>query len=472
MFPSNSLPLTRRGPVNWKSSVTLVALAGGGAVAPAQEQIPTFQTAQVFQIGSTGCTTSCPYPWGVATGKLTGKTYGSTSDAFEEVVVAIGGANWMSAAVQSRTGGAIAVFRNQRNLAGVWQGLSEPDIIELGEDRHPAEIVVADMDEDGDKDIICTLGHAVNPDDESVSVPGIMILFNQGNGVFSVGGSNQSRFFPTPWPLRGLAVADFYIGDGANDFAVTTDLRWRDQFDPFEADKVRLYNNLGDGSRAYEIGQDLLFGLNSGLGLGDIVAGHFNTNGSSLIDLTTGNYDTFNSVTVLTNHYPDPWTFENVFDTCEDPAYSYFSIATANFGPITSRADLVGVKGASDGYLYVSHGNGQGQFTQHCTTDRYFIGSNVFLAPRAVATSTALNSGGTADVAVTNGTNVVLLLGRGDGTFQFGPGDPQYTFSMGSVTPTYVALPDLNNDGCADLLTTNHPNHSFSVRLNLNCNNN
>jgi hypothetical protein len=60
-----------------------------------------------------------------------------------------------------------------------------------------------------------------------------------------------------------------------------------------------------------------------------------------------------------------------------------------------------------------------------------------------------LNGDGKVDIAGTDGLNVNILLGNGDGTFQ-----PPISYSIGSVNYTIyaIAVGDLNNDGKPDLV--------------------
>ncbi len=74
------------------------------------------------------------------------------------------------------------------------------------------------------------------------------------------------------------------------------------------------------------------------------------------------------------------------------------------------------------------------------------------------------NGDGKLDLAVTEGNNVAVLLGNGDGTFQ-----PEVTYPVGS-TPASIAVGDFNGDGCPDLAVANlngtANGESISVLLN------
>jgi FG-GAP-like repeat len=79
-------------------------------------------------------------------------------------------------------------------------------------------------------------------------------------------------------------------------------------------------------------------------------------------------------------------------------------------------------------------------------------------SPQAVAVGD-FNGDGKLDLAVTNSTNVGVLLGNGDGTFQ-----PAVYYSVGS-SPRAVAVGDFNGDGKLDLVVGNVTSGNVSVLL-------
>lgn len=80
------------------------------------------------------------------------------------------------------------------------------------------------------------------------------------------------------------------------------------------------------------------------------------------------------------------------------------------------------------------------------------------VAPQAL-TQGDVNGDGKLDLIVGSGSNVIVLLGNGNGTFQAGQ-----TFATGSA-PDSVALGDVNGDGKTDLAVANDNNDSLSVLL-------
>ena len=112
-----------------------------------------------------------------------------------------------------------------------------------------------------------------------------------------------------------------------------------------------------------------------------------------------------------------------------------------------------------DNKVSVSLGLGDGRFGPETL---YAVGDG----PSAVRLAD-LNGDGHLDIALTNGDqypdgqddSVSILLGRGDGGF-----DPQTTYPVG-LTPTDLAVADLNHDEVPDLVVTNHDSDDVSILL-------
>ena len=117
-------------------------------------------------------------------------------------------------------------------------------------------------------------------------------------------------------------------------------------------------------------------------------------------------------------------------------------------------ADLIYVN-RDQGILTVRFGNGDSTFQAGAT---YAVGTGSNSNTVAIAD---VNRDGAADIVVTDhgGNAVSVLLNTGNGTFQ-----PRTDYATGNA-PNDVAVADVNSDGAVDLLTANQASDSMSVFL-------
>lgn len=138
------------------------------------------------------------------------------------------------------------------------------------------------------------------------------------------------------------------------------------------------------------------------------------------------------------------------------PAVSYASgkgtcssVAVADVNG-DGRLDLV-VTTWNTGSVGVLLGNGDGTFQP--------VVAYPASGPQA-AVIADVNGDGKLDVVVADGSGAGVLLGNGDGTFQ-----PEVMYSSGGLTPTSIAVADLNSDGKQDLVVMNFDSGNVGVLL-------
>jgi hypothetical protein len=201
---------------------------------------------------------------------------------------------------------------------------------------------------------------------------------------------------------------------------------------------------LGNGDGTFQTLQTWTAGvLPRSVALSDV-------NGDSKVDVVTGNDEL--TVNVLVGNGDGTFQMPQTYSIGGQPS----SVAVSDVNG-DSNPDVVTANGAW-GTLSVLLGNGDGTFQAHQT----FSGGDL---PASVAILDVNGDNApdivTADPSPSSHSNVNVLLGSGDGTFQtrqiFGVGD-------GAVC---VAIADLNADDKPDIVTANSTSDNVSVLLNL-----
>src|ERR1044071_9160286 len=260
----------------------------------------------------------------------------------------------------------------------------------------------------------------------------VSVLLGRGDGTFS----NRVSYAAGTGP-SSIALGDFNA-DGKLDMAVTDSA----------STNVIILSGQGDGA----------FLTPAPNGVGDaaqaVAIGDFNRDGKS--DLAVANRASAN-VSVLLGK--GDGTF---LDAANDNAGSDpYSVAVGDFNG-DGNPDLAVVNSALFGDnpgISLLLGNGDGTFQKALNQD---LGPS----PRSIAVG-GFNGDGKADLAVAvygefigsqfTNSNVTVLLGKGDGTFQ-----PAIRYTTGEG-PLFVATNDLNGDGKPDLVVVN--NRSATVSL-------
>ena len=319
------------------------------------------------------------------------------------------GANWPPAT-------AVNLFMNRNG--GTFPN-STP--VEAGQD--PSDLVLVDVDEDGDLDLVVANVHSSD----------LSVLFNDGKG-----GLGGTRRFPTGAQPTYLGVADLN-GDGHRDLLTTS---YGDFLYVVNGDILNTYSTLlGDGKGNFSFHADHITApgpfdprLNdwTGDGIPDLlVSSRF---GYLMFNRSLGDGT---MATSLQFEIPEGASAATLGDFNGD-----------------ARADFA-VMGTGRGVVAVRLNQGNGTFGPAMET----------LADASDATAIAagdLDGDGKADLALTSPTqNVRVFHGRGDAGF-----DPPASLFPGGDEPRALTLGDFDGDGDLDLVTANILSGNVSLFTN------
>jgi hypothetical protein len=300
--------------------------------------------------------------------------------------------------------------------------------------NEPAAVGTGDFNGDGKPDLAIMI----------TQQKAIIILLGNGDGTFTQGTTidNVGSTPCIPYPLNqrsncSVAVGDFNHDDNA-DLVATSD---------FDNTVIVLLGH-GDGTFTPANGSPITVGNFPQT----VKVGDFNNDG--LQDLVVANGKD-NTVSILLGNGDGTFTTANGSPV---PVGGFpFFLAVADFNGDGS-AD-VAVTNADDSTVSVLLGNGDGTFTQAPGSPIAGFNYN----PVQIATAD-FNGDGKPDLAVANYTavdqtppldqqksNVVIMLGKGDGTFAPAAGSP---ITVG-LQATNVLAADFNQDGKTDLAVIN-----------------
>jgi hypothetical protein len=286
-------------------------------------------------------------------------------------------------------------------------------------------MTVGDVNRDGKLDIVLANKYTGGGVQQGQDVGSVSVLLGNGHGGFTYAGT--STIFPTTAPISSLVLADLY-GDGEMDLVAASGATGsvyvsrpygNGKFGPAQTDIVPASAKLGGGSLQVAV-RDL--------------------NGDGKPDLVTVEPG---SVSVLLNNG------NGTFGTAQTYAVGGDPTALA-VGDVSGDGKLDIVTANSNGTVSVLPGLGNGAFGAAQT---YAIGGP--------ANSVALgdfNHDGRLDIATTGGTEMDVLLNKGNGTFA--------AYQKVGPAGSGVVAGDFNGDGYSDLAEIDASKSSVDVLLN------
>jgi hypothetical protein len=286
---------------------------------------------------------------------------------------------------------------------------------------YPLSIAVADVNNDGDLDLIVPnlLGNNVS------------VLLGNGNGIFQM-----QQTYATGDDPQFVAVADFNH-DGWLDLAVSNN---------GDATVGVLLNN-GDGTFASQVTSSV---GNDPYG---VVAQDFN--GDGIPDLAVTNVQD-GTISILIGYGDGTFNPQSVINLTNTNFPHPEWLATADLRK-NGNFDLV-VPDSDNYSLYMLLGNGDGSFATPTTitTENYLQGVSIadWNADGILDLIVPIQGGGQ------NNTNTISVFpGNGDGTFGT---NTDYTVG---TNPNWAAVADFNGDGLLDMVSVNTANPNSSTIL-------
>ncbi|CAF4880835.1 unnamed protein product [Rotaria sp. Silwood1] len=353
-------------------------------------------------------------------GRLTAQSIFSTGALSAPHAVAVGDFN-------NDTRLDITVANNGGNNVGVLLGNGDGTFtaqatFSTGTGSTPTSVAVGDFNQDTRPDIaVANLGSNT-----------VSVLLGNGNGTFLA-----PRTFSTGANFGTYVVA---LGDFNNDTRLDITVANN------AGNNVGVLLGNGDGTFAAQT----TFSTGTGSNPTAVAVGDFNKD--ARLDITVANYGSNNVGVLLGN---GDGTFAALVTFSMGALSGPYAMAIGDFNQDT-RCDIT-VANYGGNNVGVLLGNGDGTF-QAQTTFSTGMGSS----PISVAVGD-FNQDTRPDIAVSNngGSNVGVLLGNGDGTFQ-----AQRTFSTGADSaPNGVAVGDFNNDTRLDIAVANYNGNNVGVLL-------
>ena len=344
-------------------------------------------------------------------------------DGYPDVVVAIGQVSFLSANDPSgwtESDSSILVFHNTQDWSPASDGLDEFQEIDLPEFTIAAEVVWADITGDGRLDIVCSTTHHYDNEDD-LGDWGIYVYAWDGDDF----GVNPYQYIASTYPLRGL-VADDFDNDGDVDVAAAID--WPEPDDD-ERDVLAIFDNEGGTAGSYTLDDESLtsrFMSTHEAPTGQLVSGLFDKTpgGGQYPDIFTPLWDD-DAASLTGSSSGFTTSIISLSSPCLYDGATGLTAARFTSGKLTDD-----IAAAAFGEVHIYHGDGDAEFGHECgnePNDIYLDGGCCGGAPTFFPYDIAsgqLNGGTKADLVfgIPSGgytAYVWLLLGKGDGSFQF-----------------------------------------------------
>jgi hypothetical protein len=279
---------------------------------------------------------------------------------------------------------------------------------------NPVSTAIGDLNGDGKADLVIADNFSNN----------VAVLLGNGNGTF---GTQQT--FTAGTSPAAVVLADVN-GDGKRDIITANN----------GSNDVSVL--LGTGTGTFGAQQRFVVGTSP------IFVAVADLNADGKLDIVTANSGS-NDVSVLLGTGTGTFGTQHRFAAGTFPT----SLALADVNG-DGKLDII-VSNHDSNDVSVLLGTGTGTFG---TQQRFAVGT----WPNSVAVAD-LNGDGKRDIVTVNifSEDVSILMGNGNGTFQ---AQQRITFDL-AVTPTFVAVADLNADGLLDIASANFDSGDVSVHL-------
>ncbi|MCW5776239.1 MAG: VCBS repeat-containing protein [Phycisphaeraceae bacterium] len=427
------------------------------------EPVPLFKPAEAYSLGL-----SASFPYGLAAADIVDANGDPGQDGYPEVAVVSAG--WpMFGCEGVFNGSTVTVFRNM----GTWATDPTTSLVvhwqAMVPDGPASEVAFADVTGTNGPDLI-VLGWTTD------HFHGVLYVFpSLGNGLFD---DEPMRWIAPGHPLRGLAVADLdndgdldvvaavhCPGNGPRNFVHVFKNRLV-QTNEFDFDRHPIMLDIDGFTAAGDVAIGDFFSLSPGQPLVDFVTPNPYADSISVVRNLSGlQFDP------VTTEPPSPcgsqtWLYETIVSG------RFGADAHWDFAAVETGQPFVGVflgnglgsfqSSCDNSVLRQQLYSGTANVRAHGIAAGHFNGGTKLDLVIALSNLDGPTGGGEPWAG-----GIAVLLGRSDGTFQAPSSSQAYLYTSGSVDHAIMAITaDLNNDGYDDVIVSNHNTDSISVFIN------